>query len=106
MVAATSNEGSSSSVPQPVPAFQSLELPAIDGVPLAVRYFAPAGAPRGAALIAPAMGVPQAFYAAFAAWLAECGLHVMTFDFRGIGLSRRGSLRAVDADVVAWARLD
>ena len=86
--------------------FASLEIAAIDGVPLAARYFAPAGPARGAAIVVPAMGVPQAFYAAFAGWLAELGLHVLTFDYRGIGLSRAGSLRDVGVDVVGWARLD
>lgn len=83
-----------------------LPLPAIDGYPLAARYFAPAGPARGAALIAPAMGVPQAFYAPFAAWLAARGHHVLTFDYRGTGASRRGSLRGLDIDIVGWARLD
>jgi len=109
MVAVTSNNQSSNAPSVPAPAVQALELPAIDGVPLAVRYFAPHGSPgaaRGAALIVPAMGVAQSFYAGFAAWLAELGLHVMTFDFRGSGLSRRGSLRAVDVDVIGWGRLD
>jgi predicted alpha/beta hydrolase len=86
--------------------FESLEVAAVDGVPLAVRYFAPRGPARGAAIVAPAMAVPQVFYTAFAGWLAELGLHVMTFDFRGSGLSRRGSLRKLDVDVIGWARLD
>lgn len=88
------------------PAFRTLELPALDGVPLTARHFAPAGPARGAVLISAAMGVPQAFYAPFAGWLAERGFDALTFDFRGIGLSRRGSLRGLDADVLTWARLD
>jgi len=87
-------------------AFRSFELPAIDGVPLAARHFPALGTPRGSALLVAAMGVPQAFYASFASWLAELGLHVVTFDYRGTGLSRRGPLRGLDADVVTWARLD
>jgi len=109
MVAVTSNNRSSAPAAMPAPDGHALELPAVDGVPLAARYFAPHGSPgqaRGSALIVPAMGVAQAFYAPFAAWLAELGLHAMTFDYRGTGLSRRGSLRKVDADVVTWARLD
>src|SRR3954468_12466024 len=91
--------------PAPPAAFRSLELPALDGVPLTARHFAPSLPARGAALIVPAMGVPQSFYEAFATWLAG-DLHVVTFDYRGTGLSRRGSLRGLRADIFDWARLD
>lgn len=95
------------SAPAPAPAaFRTLPLVAVDGEPLAARHFAPHGMARGAALIAPAMGVPQTFYAAFAAWLAERGVHALTFDYRGMGLSRRGSLRGLDVDLIDWGRLD
>jgi predicted alpha/beta hydrolase len=92
--------------PPPAPRYRPIDLAAIDGVPLAARVFPPIGRPRGGALIVPAMGVPQTFYEPFAAWLAALGLHVMTFDYRGTGQSRRGPLRGLDADVVTWARLD
>lgn len=95
--------------PDPAPApGRAFSLPAIDGVALAAYHFAPAmGVPaRGGALIAPAMGVPQTFYAPFATWLASLGLHVVTFDFRGVGGSRAVPLRAITADIVDWARLD
>jgi predicted alpha/beta hydrolase len=88
------------------PAFRALPLTAIDGEPLAARHFAPRGSARGAALIVPAMGVPQTFYAAFAAWLAERGVHALTFDYRGTGLSLRGSLRGLEVDLLDWGRLD
>jgi predicted alpha/beta hydrolase len=52
------------------------------------------------------MGVPQSFYARFAAWLADHGIVTVTFDYRGMGLSRRGSLRHVAADIVTWAEQD
>jgi len=70
------------------------------------RFFAPASEPRAAVLIVPAMGVTQAFYASFAHWLATQGFLVATFDYRGIGQSRHGSLRKVSADILGWARLD
>lgn len=68
--------------------------------------FHPAAAPRGAALVCPAMGVSQGFYHAFALWLAEQGYSTLTFDYRGVGRSRQGSLRELEVDVVGWARLD
>lgn len=77
-----------------------------DGVTLAARLFRPQGAPRAAVLIVPAMGVPQAYYRAFAQWLAQQGFCAATFDYRGMGESRRGPLRAERADILTWARQD
>jgi len=57
-------------------------------------------------LIVPAMGVPQRFYQAFATWLAATGRHVLTFDFRGSGLSRTAPLRQERADILTWAEQD
>jgi predicted alpha/beta hydrolase len=81
-------------------------LTAADGVFLAGRVFAPAAACRGAALVAPAMAVPQSFYEPFARWLGEQGILALTFDPRGVGRSRRGHLRDERADVLTWAELD
>jgi predicted alpha/beta hydrolase len=77
-----------------------------DGSPIAARFFAPAGAARGAVLIVPAMGTPQEYYRAFAEWLAAQGYLAATFDYRGTGLSRRGGLRGFKADLFDWAQLD
>lgn len=77
-----------------------------DGTPLAARFFEPGAYRRGAVLIAGAMGVAQSFYASLATWLAEEGYLVVTFDYRGMGRSRRGSLRDVDADILTWAEQD
>lgn len=83
-----------------------LTLAAVDGEPLAATHVLPTGPARGAVLIAPAMGVAQRYYHPFATWLAGRGFHALTFDYRGMGRSRRGSLRAVDADLITWARRD
>jgi predicted alpha/beta hydrolase len=96
------------------PLVHEFDLRAEDGVALAARHFAPssprlgrAATPaRGAVLIAPALGVPQTYYEAFAHWLASTGFHALTFDYRGIGASRRGPLRDVDADLFTWAKVD
>jgi len=55
-------------------------------------------------VVAPAMGVPQGYYQAFAQWLAEQGFGVTTFDYRGSGLSRQGPLRQARADLLDWAQ--
>ncbi|BBO20260.1 MAG: alpha/beta fold hydrolase [Burkholderiales bacterium] len=70
------------------------------------RFFRPTGAIRGAVLVVPAMGVTQAYYAHFAHWLATQGFLTATFDYRGIGQSRHGSLRKVATDILGWARRD
>jgi len=77
-----------------------------DGRSITGRFFAPRGEACGAVLIAPAIGASQDYYAPFATWLAEQGFIAATFDYRGMGLSRAGSLRGFDADLFDWARLD
>lgn len=76
-----------------------------DGTAIAARFYVPAR-PLGAVLIVPAMGVPQGFYTKFAQWLAAEGFASVTFDYRGMGESRRGSLRGVTADIITWAEQD
>jgi predicted alpha/beta hydrolase len=79
---------------------------AADGHALAARFYAPDGPARGAVLIVPAMGVSQEYYADFAYWLATQGYAAVTFDYRGMGHSRHGSLRGFKADIYDWAKLD
>ena len=85
-------------------------LTTTDGTPLQACVFEPPGAARSQVLVAGGLGITQRFYAPFAAWLAARGHRVMTFDLRGMGLSRRPeqrrSLRGLDADMLTWARLD
>ena len=75
-----------------------------DGATLALRVYTPAGPPRASVVIGGAMGVRQAFYEAFATWLAGQGYRVTSFDYRGHGDSLQGSLRQVRADLCDWAR--
>jgi predicted alpha/beta hydrolase len=77
-----------------------------DGFPLSAHTFGDAQAARAGVLIVPAMGVEQQYYATFAHWLAARGYFVVTFDYRGMGHSRRGPLRGLDADVRTWAEQD
>jgi len=82
---------------------EELEIAAAGGVTLAGRLFSPDGPPRGAVLVAPAMGVAQSWYEPLSAWLAGQGLLTLTFDLRGIGRSRRRPLREEQADLFTWA---
>jgi predicted alpha/beta hydrolase len=52
------------------------------------------------------MGVRREFYAPFAQFLADNGMHVLTFDYRGMGGSRRGSLRGFECDIGTWVDED
>lgn len=82
-------------------------LTAADGRRLAARWFEPAGQPaRAVAVVNAATGVPQRFYRHFALWLAARGYAVLTYDYRGIGESRQGPLRAETARMRDWALLD
>jgi predicted alpha/beta hydrolase len=76
------------------------------GSQVSAWFYHPGEAVKAAVLIAPAMGVSQKFYAPFAAWLAAQGFLVATFDYTGIGLSRRTGLRTLKVDITDWATLD
>ncbi|MGH6645398.1 alpha/beta hydrolase family protein [Aquabacterium sp.] len=85
---------------------ETLRLQTSDGHILAARAYQPDGPVRRAVLISSAMGVPQAFYRAFATWLAQQGVAVLTFDCRGMGESAPKSLRGCVASITDWVRLD
>jgi len=84
----------------------ALVFEAADDRPLAATVLEP---PRvqGAVVIASATGVPRRIYEGVARCLADAGLAVLTFDYRGIGGSRQGgSLRLEPARMQDWGRLD
>ena len=84
---------------------EEISFPALDGRTLAGTLFH-AERPRGAVVIASAMGVPQRYYARFAEHLAAAGLTALTFDYRGIAASRVGSVREEQAALHDWGELD
>ncbi len=61
---------------------------------------------KAAVLIAPATGIKQEFYKKFASFLCEEGYGVLTFDNRGIGKSKNGSINNGNASLINWGRLD
>lgn len=77
-----------------------------DGYSLAARSFGDSHQARAGVLIAPAMGVEQAYYEDFARWLAQQGYYVLSFDYRGMGHSRHGALRSVKANIRTWGEED
>ncbi len=97
-------------LPEPVEC-EPLRLVCDDGFALAGHVWRPpAGSPasrvNGTVLIAPATGVLARYYGRYARFLAENGYNVVTFDYRGIGLSRPPSLRGMRVRWADWGRLD
>lgn len=85
---------------------ESQTLTAANRLPVVTTTYSPTDVAQGLVLIAPAMGVPQSYYSKFAAWLAEQGYQVTTFDYAGMGESLKASqlpLNKITADVLDWA---
>ncbi len=85
---------------------EHLSIDTHDNHRLAARHYRPAVDPVRAVLLVGAMGVPQRFYEAYARWLAQQGLAVLTFDFRGVGDSAPRHLRGFRASITDWAATD
>ena len=86
---------------------EPIEITCADGERLQGHFLAAAGGTPGLpVLIAPATGVKQHFYLRFAHWLAGQGHAVLVFDYRGIGLSRRGRLKDSRATLADWGQQD
>jgi predicted alpha/beta hydrolase len=85
-----------------------LRLRALDGYELgAFFYGAPGGrAPRRVAVLHGGAGIAAARYRYFAAFLAQSGVPVLSYDYRGVGLSRPPSLRGFRASMEDWAEYD
>lgn len=72
-------------------------------------WFHPAGrprAPRRVAVLHGGAGIAAAGYRHFAAFLADWGIPVLTYDYRGIGRSRPASLRGFHVTTADWVELD
>ncbi|GAB4125462.1 MAG: alpha/beta fold hydrolase [Roseiflexaceae bacterium] len=81
-------------------------IPARDGFNLAATCYTPAQSKQTVVVINSATAVLQRYYRPFASFLAEQGLTVITYDYRGIGGSRPASLRGFEARARDWALLD
>jgi len=84
---------------------QQLRLTAADGYPLVGTLYEARDA-VAIIIVASATGVPQGFYRRFAEYAADTGFSVVTFDYRGIGLSAPDSLKGFEMDYRDWARQD
>jgi predicted alpha/beta hydrolase len=84
----------------------AVEFAARDGYRLGGTLYRPKQPNRRAVLFQAATGVRQEFYGKFAEYLAGRGFTALTFDYRGIGRSRPGSLRGFKARMRDWAEKD
>jgi predicted alpha/beta hydrolase len=84
-----------------------IELRCRDGVTLAGHVWEQAGGgDRGTVIVNPATGVLARYYHRYAAFLAEAGFWVLTYDYRGIGASRPASLRGCGFRWRDWGERD
>lgn len=79
---------------------------AAEGAALRGRFHAPRGPVRAHMVLHGATGVPQRFYRHFAAWAADQGIGVLTYDYRDFGKSLTGRTRASTATFADWALRD
>ncbi|MFC7025957.1 alpha/beta fold hydrolase [Promicromonospora thailandica] len=81
---------------------EDVRFPGAGGEPVAGRWFLPDGDPAGVVAVAPAMAMPMRFYRHIAAWLADRGLAVLTFSYRGSEPELYGPLRESPATALDW----
>lgn len=83
-----------------------LQIPTKDGVILSASHFSPKVPNGKLLLINSATGVKQGLYFNFAQYLSGLGFHVITYDYRGIGLSAPKNLKGYNASMRDWGRKD
>lgn len=83
-----------------------LQVHCADGRALAATLFGDRTCDAAVVVIAGATGVRRRLYHRYAEYLANEGFAVVTFDYRGVGGSRGGPLRADPAQLSEWGRLD
>ncbi len=84
---------------------ERIAIVAADGRKLSARWWQGENAYERSVVFIPALAAPQAYLQCFAAYLAQQGWGVMTFDYRGIGASKDDGL---DSSVTLgdWINLD
>lgn len=86
----------------------AISIPATDDYQLGATLFAPASGsePAQVVIVNCATGVKANYYARYARFLAMHGVAVITYDYRGIGLSRPANIRKCVASKYDWGSKD
>ncbi|HEV2861421.1 MAG TPA: alpha/beta fold hydrolase [Pyrinomonadaceae bacterium] len=87
---------------------QDIRIPATDGFELAASLYEPPDATASAPLVIvnSGTGIKRGYYGSFAAFLAEQGCPVVTYDYRGIGDSGPVKLSGFRAHMREWGEKD
>lgn len=85
---------------------KSINIKTEDNYSLAVHIFEPQNPNLKILLINSATGVKQQIYFSFAQFFSEQGFIVMTYDYRGIGLSKPDKMKGFEASMRIWGTKD
>ncbi|PZU82276.1 MAG: alpha/beta hydrolase [Chryseobacterium sp.] len=85
---------------------QSINITTEDNYSLSVHIFEPQNPNRKILLINSATGVKQQIYFSFAQFFSEWGFTVITYDYRGIGLSKPDKMKGFQASMRIWGTRD
>jgi predicted alpha/beta hydrolase len=83
---------------------QVISLCAADGYALTATHYAADSSQF--IVVGGATAVPRGFYKRFAEFAQARGINVVTTDYRGIGDSKRGSLKGFEMEYADWSRYD
>lgn len=85
---------------------KSINIVAEDNYSLSAHLFEPKNSNGKLLLINSATGVKQQIYFSFAQFFSEQGFTVMTYDYRGIGLSKPSKMKGFEASMRTWGTKD
>ena len=85
---------------------KEIKLKTADGCEITAHIFSPEADNGKLLLINAATGVKQQIYFSFAKYFAEHGFTVLTYDYRGIGLSKPSKMRGFKASMRIWGTQD
>jgi predicted alpha/beta hydrolase len=85
---------------------KSINILTKDNYSLSVHIFEPQDPNQKLLLINSATGVKQQIYFSFARFFSEQGFTVITYDYRGIGLSKPEKMKGFEASMRIWGTSD
>jgi len=85
---------------------EKLILRTEDHANVVAHLFMPVKSNQKILLINSATGVKQQVYFSFARYFAEQGFVVITYDYRGIGLSKPDQMKGFEASMRIWGTQD